>query len=115
MGSMISFRSLVEWLRSLRTSIKSGRREEDKWIITRTRLAALFILFLSFLLLSMSVYASEGKVTHSLFASLSAFAAAALWFVSDERCRPKLRRLNTILMRALAKRLKVDDPGEIKS
>jgi hypothetical protein len=91
-----------------------GRRLEDRLIITRVRLAALILMLLALLMLAAAAMADDGQITHSAFAGLSGLAAFALWAINDERCRPKIRRLNGILFPWLAKELGVADPGDAK-
>jgi hypothetical protein len=97
--------------------VNYGRRKDDSWLLKRAQLAGVFGMMLS-LLQASTAWADISQHAHAIIESISTaiifIGSAALVLIRDPRCAPKIERINTILIRALAKHFGVRDDGDLR-
>jgi hypothetical protein len=85
------------------------RRFYDTWLITRSQLYGTLMVGCGLLVMVAPALASSemSLIVHETSGAVIILAGAVLTLTKDERCSPKIQRLNDILLRALARRLRV--------
>jgi hypothetical protein len=85
------------------------RRVNDRWLLSRSRLTGVLLFASGMAAITIPAFADGMATTiaHEVSGVIMLIAGSVLALVHDDRCTPKLTKVNELLMRSLAKKLGV--------